>query len=417
LKESEGLENGRDQQTGNETPAPYDVAVVGGGLAGSVAALAAAAEGWRVAFIAPPPPRQDGRTTALLSESIDFLTRLGLWQQVEPVSAPLRTMRILDGTSRLFRAPPVSFRSGEIDLDAFGYNIPNQPMFDVLHAATRQSGLVDRFESPMVDADQSGDDVTLTLADGTKVRARTALAADGRGSKLREAVGIKVRTWSYPQTALVMNFSHRIGHADTSTEFHTEQGPFTQVPLPGNRSSLVWAVRPEDVDAILALPRDALNREVESRMRSILGAVEVEGDVQAWPLSSLIAESFGKGRTMLVGETGHAFPPIGAQGLNLGLRDIMQAIQCILDAGGPEHAPQAVTAFNRRRRADVTSRTAGVDLLNRALLSSFLPMQALRAGGLAALSAIPPLRLLAMREGMTPGWRSNGAAGSPAPRT
>jgi hypothetical protein len=59
-------------------------------------------------------------------------------------------------------------------------------------------------------------------------------------------------------------------------------------------------------------------------MHSILGAVEVE-KVQAWPLSSLIADSFGKGRTMLVGETGHAFPPIGAQGLNLGLRDIMQA--------------------------------------------------------------------------------------------
>ena len=404
---------GKELQTGNGMLGPYDVAVIGGGLAGSVASLAAAAEGWRVAFIAPPPPRQDGRTTALLSESIDFLARLGLWEQVRPVSAPLRTMRILDGTSRLFRAPPVSFRSSEIDLDAFGYNIPNQPLFDVLHAATRQSALIDRFESPMAEADQSEDDITLTLEDGTKVKALAALAADGRGSKLRQAVGIKVRTWSYPQTALVMNFSHRIGHADTSTEFHTEQGPFTQVPLPGNRSSLVWAVRPEDVDAILALPRDALNTEVETRMRSILGAVEVEGDVQAWPLSSLIAESFGKGRTMLVGETGHAFPPIGAQGLNLGLRDIMQAVECIIDAGGPEHAPQAVAAFDRKRRADVTSRTAGVDLLNRALLSSVLPMQALRAGGLAALSAIPPLRLLAMREGMTPGWRRNGSA---APR-
>jgi 2-octaprenyl-6-methoxyphenol hydroxylase len=394
---------------GEELREQYDIAVIGGGLAGSVAALAAAAEGWRVAFIAPPPPRQDGRTTALLSESIEFLAGLGVWEDVRPVSAPLRTMRILDGTKRLFRAPPVSFRSSEIDLDAFGYNIPNQPLFDVLQTATRQSALIDRFESPMMGADQSDEEITLTLADGTEVTALAALAADGRGSKLREAIGIRVRTWSYPQTALVMNFSHRIGHADTSTEFHTEQGPFTQVPLPVNRSSLVWAVKPDQVDAILALPRDALNAEVESRMRSILGAVEVEGTVQAWPLSSLIAESFGKGRTMLVGETGHAFPPIGAQGLNLGLRDIMQAIQSIIDAGGPRNAPQAVAAFNRQRRTDVTSRTAGVDLLNRALLSSFLPVQALRAGGLAALSAIPPLRLLAMREGMTPGWRKNGS--------
>ena len=393
----------------------YDIAVIGGGLAGSVTALAAAAEGWRVAFIAPQPPRQDGRTTALLSESIDLLTRLGIWEDIRPVSAPLRTMRILDGTTRLFRSPPVSFRSSEIDLDAFGYNIPNQPLFDVLQAATRGSDLIDRFESPMLEAEQSDDLVRLVLEDGSEITALAALAADGRGSRMRDAIGIRVKTWSYPQTALVLNFSHTIAHADTSTEFHTERGPFTQVPLPGKRSSLVWAVKPEEADGIGSLPRDELNAEVESRMRSILGAVQVEGDVQAWPLSSLIAESFGKGRTMLVGETGHAFPPIGAQGLNLGLRDITQAIQAIIDAGGPQNAPQAVRAFNRRRRVDVTSRTAGVDLLNLTLLSSFLPVQALRAGGLAALSAFPPLRLLAMREGMTPGWRKN-RSGTATPR-
>lgn len=395
----------------------YDIAVIGGGLAGSVAALAAAQQGWRVAFVAPKPPRQDGRTTALLSESIDLLAELGIWEDVKPVSAPLRTMRILDGTTRLFRAPPVSFRSSEISLDAFGYNIPNQPLFDALHEATRQSGRIERFESPMAAAEQSDEAVNLVLEDGTSLNALAALAADGRASKLREAVGIKTRSWSYPQTALVMNFSHSIGHADTSTEFHTERGPFTQVPLPGNRSSLVWAVRPEEADAICALPRDALNTEVESRMRSILGAVEVEGEVQAWPLSGLIADRFGTGRTMLVGETGHAFPPIGAQGLNLGLRDIIQAIRALADAGGPQNAPRAVDAFNRQRRIDVTSRTAGVDLLNRALLSSFLPVQALRAGGLAALSAFPPLRLLAMREGMTPGWRNTKASGSPVSRS
>jgi 2-octaprenyl-6-methoxyphenol hydroxylase len=386
----------------------YDIAVVGGGLAGTVAALAAAAEGWRVAFIAPPPPRQDGRTTALLSESLDLLSRLGVWDTVRPQSAPLRTMRILDGTSRLFRAPPVSFQASEIDLDAFGYNIPNQPLFDALHAAASADPRIEQFGAPLASAEQDDTVVTLSLADGAQLLAASALAADGRQSTLRDAIGIKVKTWSYPQTALVMNFAHSFGHSDISTEFHTEQGPFTQVPLPGKRSSLVWAVDPDKVDAILALPRAELDREVERRMRSILGAVEVEGGIQAWPLSSLIAERFGAGRTMLVGETGHAFPPIGAQGLNLGFRDIMQAVEALGDAGGPAQAPRAVAQYNRQRRLDVTSRTAGVDLLNRALLSSFLPMQALRAGGLAALSAIPPLRLLAMREGMTPGWRTNG---------
>jgi len=324
---------------------------------------------------------------------------------MEPASAPLRTMRILDGTTRLFRSPPVSFRSSEIDLDAFGYNIPNAPLIDALQAAINGSGMITRFESALASAAQTGECVGLDLEDGTCITALAALAADGRGSRLREDIGIRVRTWTYPQTALVLNFSHGIGHSDTSTEFHTEEGPFTQVPLPGKRSSLVWAVKPEQVEAILAMPRDQLNLEVETRMRSILGKVEIEGEVQAWPLSSLIAHSFGTGRTMLVGETGHAFPPIGAQGLNLGLRDIMQAIEALKTAGGPAQAPLAVSAYHRQRWLDVTSRTAGVDLLNRTLLSSFLPVQALRAGGLAVLSAIAPLRNLAMREGMTPGWR------------
>ncbi|OCW56526.1 UbiH/UbiF family hydroxylase [Hoeflea olei] len=383
----------------------FDIAVVGGGLAGSVAALAAAAEGWRVAFIAPQPPRQDGRTTALLSESVDYLGTLGLWDEVKPKSAPLRTMRILDGTTRLLRSRPVSFRSSDIGLEAFGYNIPNQPLFDALQAATAASPLITRFESPLESATQTDSAIELVLADGARLSAFAAMAADGRNSKLRTEMGIKVRTWSYPQTALVLNFRHSLPHGDTSTEFHTEEGPFTTVPLPGNRSSLVWAVRPDRVDSILSMPRDMLNREVETRMSSILGKVEIDTDVQAWPLSSLIASRFGAGRVMLVGETGHGFPPIGAQGLNLGLRDIMEAIEVLKDAGGPQQAPRAVSAFNRKRLPDIASRTASVDLLNRALMSSFLPVQVLRVGGLAALSSIPPLRNIIMREGMTPGWR------------
>lgn len=390
----------------------FDIAVIGGGLAGSVAALAAAARGWSVAFIAPPPPGHDGRTTALLSESIALLDQLGVWGDISTRSAPLRTMRILDGTRRLFRAPPVAFRCEEIGLDAFGYNIPNQPLHDALQARIAATDGITRFGSPLADALTAADAVDLTLDDGAQLSTKLALAADGRKSRTREAAGISVHGWTYNQTAIVLTFSHKLQHNDISTEFHTETGPFTQVPLPGNRSSLVWAVAPGDVDEILALSPDELNRRIETRMASILGAVSVDSPLQSYPMSGQIAHAFGAGRTMLVGETGHAFPPIGAQGLNLGLRDIIQAISTVAQAGGPDNAPEAVKEFDRTRRLDVTSRTAGVDMLNRVLLTSFLPLQMLRSGGLAALGAIGPLRTLAMREGMTPGWRKQAPAGS-----
>jgi len=383
----------------------FDIAVIGGGLAGTMAALAAAAEGWSVAFVAPPPPGNDLRTTALMTESIDLLSRLGVWDEVRAESAALSTMRILDGTKRLFRAPPVSFQSSEIGLSAFGYNIPNAPLMKAASAQVEATDAITRIPHALVDAVEDGGRMKLTIADGTVLLARAVLAADGRKSKARDCAGIKVRTWTYRQTAMVMNFAHRLPHNNISTEFHTEAGPFTQVPLPGNRSSLVWAMDPDEVAGVMKLERADLNARVEGRMSSILGAVEVEDGFQAWPMSSMIAHNFASGRTFLIGETGHAFPPIGAQGLNLSLRDVEMAIGRIRDVGGPEKADAAALSYDRARRTDVSSRTFGVDLLNRTLLTSLLPAQMLRAGGLAAIGGIKPLKLFAMREGMTPGWR------------
>ena len=138
-------------------------------------------------------------------------------------------------------------------------------------------------------------------------------------------------------------------------------------------------------------------------MQSLLGAVEVEDGVQAWPLSGMMAKQFGKGRVALVGEAGHVFPPIGAQGLNLSLRDIIALQDILAPVSGGDIAVDAGDRFDRRRRVDVASRTASVDLLNRSLLSDFLPVQMMRAAGLHMLSALPPLRGLVMREGVEPG--------------
>ncbi|TDH39513.1 UbiH/UbiF family hydroxylase [Pseudohoeflea suaedae] len=383
----------------------FDIAVVGGGLAGTMAALAAAAEGWSVAFIAPPPPGNDRRTTALMTESIEMLSRLGVWDEVRKESAALSTMRILDGTKRLFRAPPVSFQSSEIDLPAFGYNIPNKPLMAAATARVEAVDAITRIPQALAEAHEDGGVMKLTLEDGTLLTADAIIAADGRKSKARECAGISAKTWSYRQTAVVLNFTHQMPHNNISTEFHTEAGPFTQVPLPGNRSSLVWAMDPDEVEDVMNMEREELNARVEGRMSSILGAVEVEDGYQAWPMSSMIAQNFARGRTFLIGETAHAFPPIGAQGLNLSLRDVEMAISRIRDVGGPAKADAAALSYDRARRSDVSSRTFGVDLLNRTLLSSFLPAQMLRAGGLAVLDAIKPLKMLAMREGMTPGWR------------
>ena len=380
----------------------FDIAIVGAGLAGSLAALALADSGRSVALIAPPARAADGRTTALMDQSIVFLKALDLWDEIARHAASLETMQILDGTSRLLRAPPVAFRAGEVGLPAFGYNIPNVPFLDVLDARISSRSNILRLESGVTAATAFEHGIELALDDGERVTARLVVGADGKKSKIRENAGIGVRSWSYPQAALVLNFGHERPHGNVSTEFHTENGPFTQVPLPGRRSSLVWVLPPKEAARLCELPLADLGQAVEQRMQSLLGKVTVEGAAQSFPLSGMTAEHFGKGRFALIGEAAHAFPPIGAQGLNLSLRDIM-ALRELMQSAEPANYAGIGERFDRRRQADVRSRTLSVDLLNRSLLSDFLPVQFLRSAGLHLLSALGPLRSVVMREGIEPG--------------
>ncbi len=380
-----------------------DIAVVGAGLAGSLAALALAGSGRSVALVAPKAAHTDGRTTALMEHSIRFIRELGLWEEIERQTAPLATMRIVDGTNRLLRAPVVTFWASEIELAAFGYNIPNTAFLDLLDRKLREQPALRRLETTLDTMTFDNDRAALTLGDGTTLSAGLVVGADGRRSKVRETADIDVRTWSYPQTAVVLNFTHGLPHQNISTEFHTPDGPFTQVPLPGRRSSLVWVQKPADAEATLTLTPEALSRAVEDRMQSMLGKVSVEPGAQSFPLSGMTAHAFGKKRAVLLGEAAHAFPPIGAQGLNLSLRDTMALVALLKETEAKNLPADFGDRYDRKRRADILTRTASVDLLNRSLLSDFLPTQLLRAAGLQMLASVGPLRNLAMREGLHPG--------------
>jgi 2-octaprenyl-6-methoxyphenol hydroxylase len=281
--------------------------------------------------------------------------------------------------------------------------MPNTALIGALNDAVQTEGNIVRIDATATAVDIRDRTVVVTLDSGEVVESSFVVGSDGRNSMVRESAGIGVKTWSYPQSAMVLNFAHSSSHQNISTEFHTENGPFTQVPLPGNRSSLVWVLKPEEAATNAAKPLEELGRIVEDRMHSLLGKVTVEEGVQVWPLSGMTAHRFGKGRAALIGEAAHVFPPIGAQGFNLSLRDIMELTEILCDR--PQDAIKASVgdSFDRRRRVDIISRTASVDMLNRSLLSDFLPVQVLRAAGLHVLSALPPLRNIVMREGIEPG--------------
>ncbi len=382
-----------------------DIAVVGAGAAGLCAALAFARDGFSVALIGPMEARRDGRTVALLNGSVRLLEALGVWPAIAPQAAPLVTMQLVDDTGSLFRPPPAAFRAGEIGLDAFGWNVENAALVEYLAAAARRAATIELIPSLMTGFSIEGDGATLTLAGAEPVRASLVVAADGRNSRLREVAGIRARTWSYPQTALTTILGHDRDHDDTSTEFHTRHGPFTLVPLPGRRSSLVWVTSPARAAELSALGDEALAVAIERQAQSMLGAMRIDGPRGAVPMSGLSVDRFQAPRLALVGEAAHVFPPIGAQGLNLGLRDVAALRDAVVDARGAGEDPggdRALQAYQRGRDLDVRLRTAAVDGLNRTLLSGLLPADLLRGAGLLVLSGIGPLRRAVMREGVLP---------------
>jgi len=359
-------------------------------------------------LIARRAPYADNRTTALLGGSVDFLQQLDVWQRCNDKAAPLQAMRLVDDTGRLIRAPEVRFSSDEIGLEAFGYNIENRLLIAALEERAAELSGLRRFddEAEAISPEDAG--VAIRTGRGEALSARLVAGADGRQSLCREAAGIDVRRRELNQAALTFNVGHSRSHRNISTEFHTTQGPCVFVPLPGGRSSAVWVAAPKEAERLLALSDDELSEAAEARSHSILGRIRVEPGRHLFPLAIEQPWQFAKARIALVGEAAHVVPPIGAQGLNMGLRDAADLADIVREAraaGEDPGSPEVLRRYGRARRADVLSRTFVIDIANRSLLSDFLPMQSLRAAGLHLIGSIGPLRRLAMREGLAPSWR------------
>lgn len=390
-----------------------DILISGGGVAGLAAAAAFGSAGFRVICVDPTPPVTDSgaegadlRTTAFLQPSIPVLEAAGLWERLAPYAAPLQIMRIVDAggpepVARLVR----DFDASEISDRPFGWNLPNWLLRREMAARLAELPGVDfRPGTATTSLITREGEALVGLTGGQRVRARLVIAADGRNSPMREAAGIGVRCFRYGQKALAFSVTHPVPHDNVSTEIHRSGGPFTLVPLPDrdglHASAIVWMERGEEIARLAALPKAEFEAAMNLRSCGILGRLTLATRLTTWPIISQIADRMAGERVALMAEAAHVMPPIGAQGLNMSLKDLAELLELTQKSPSKLGDAAMLDAYHRHRHGDVLARITGIDALNRASMAGAPVWRDLRAKTLGALYALSPVRRVLMQAGL-----------------
>lgn len=410
-----------------------DIVVVGAGLVGMTMAIALAQAGAEVVLVdrAPPDlqlqPAFDGRASAIAQANVRYLSALQVWQRL-PDTAAIREIRVSDGGSPFFlhydsRTLAAGQAGTAATAEPLGRMVENRHLrLALAGAAAAQPGI--RMLAPArvtsLQAGQAGGShVDLGLADGRLLRARLCVAADGRGSALRDLAAIEVQGWSYPQAGIVCTVRHSLPHDGIAQERFLPSGPFAILPLtdadfaagdadaggdgPRHRASIVWTERQEAVPAIMALDAAAFAGEVARRFGDYLGPLRLEGPRWSYPLSFQLARRLTAPRLALIGDAAHAIHPIAGQGLNLGLRDVQRLaaeVAAPMRLGLDPGAPQVLQLYAAGRRFDTVLMGLVTDGLNRLFSNGDPGLRLLRGLGLSTVDRLPPLKRLLMRHAM-----------------
>ena len=386
-----------------------DIIIVGGGLNGPALALALADGGFSVTIIDALPARSrdqkgfDGRGYALALASQHLLAAIGVWPDVAENSQPINEVKITDG--RAGEGPSgwmLHFESRELAEGPMGYMVEDRYLSRALQGAVQKHPLITQINGETVVDQQVGPaSVIVTTASGKTLTGSILIGSDGRASGTAKRAGIRRVGHDYGQTALVCAIEHDLPHHGIAHQFFMPPGPLAILPLPGNRSSIVWSETTKEAARINALPEDEYLDILRPRFGNFLGQIRLAGARFTYPLNLTLAEHFIAPRLALIGDAAHGVHPIAGQGLNLGFRDVGALAEVLILArrrGEDIGAPDVLERYQRWRQFDTTVMAVATDVFNKLFSNDNSLLRLGRDIGLGVVNAMPALRKRFIRE-------------------
>ncbi|MEO5626880.1 MAG: FAD-dependent oxidoreductase, partial [Dokdonella sp.] len=382
----------------------FDAIVVGAGAVGGAIALALARDGFDVALIEAHEPKPwraeddvDLRVVALAPDARNLLDNLGVWPSILAARAgPYRRMHVWDAL-----APgALTFDAADRGEAALGWIVENKLIQHALwqallplpageragvrggQASTISPNAVRMFCPAEIGEIENGTDaVVATLADGTRLRAKLLIAAEGAQSPVRMKLGIAFEGRDYGQRAVVAHVATERPHENTAWQRFQPGGPLAFLPLADGRCSVVWSLPDAEAARILALDDDAFRSELGCAFDFRLGAITATTARAAFPLRMRLAENFVSGRCVLAGDAAHLVHPLAGQGMNLGFRDVAclhYALRLARASNGDIGAGHVLRRYERERRSENALAATGLDMLGRVFGANNAPVATLR---------------------------------------
>lgn len=377
-----------------------DIIIVGGGLNGSLMAIAAANIGFSTIVLdskdneASAENRFDGRSYALALSSVRLLKNLDIFEDIIDKSQPILDIKILDG--KLVQGPSqfsLHFDNNEIHDGPMGQMVEDRFIRKALFTKINKNKQIDyKFNSKVTEHKKQSGYISVTLENGKKLNTKLLVGADGRNSELANRADIKKSGWKYNQSALVCAIEHEADHNGVAWQYFMPSGPLAVLPMTGKRSCIVWTEQNANAKAINLFDETRYTKILAARLGNFLGKFKIIGDRHTYPLELSIADRFIDERLALIGDAAHSVHPIAGQGLNAGFKDIAVLAHIIQDAhhrGEDLGSLGVLKRYEEWRRFDSAQLAYSTDLFNKLFSNENEALRLARNIGLKLLDSIP----------------------------